>query len=213
MPYRYDLFVSYPRSYVRNGVRHETQASQWVKGVFYPRLRDLWNEQRPDGAIFLDAVDIPKGADWAACIKAALQDSKCLVPVWTPPYFASAWCCAEWTSMRMRETNFRVDRARGAGLVVPVVFFDGDDFPREATRTQYDGFHEYADLVATDRGQPSELNLRTKIRKDLLPSLLAAVSVAPKWVEGFPTDPMDSADITREEPEIRTAVAFRGIAP
>ena len=129
MAYEYDVFLSYPR---------EGQVYQWVKIHFFPLLRDCLGsrlEQAP--RIFLDETQ-PTGVRWPNNLRNALTASRLLVAVWTPPYFRSAWCLAEWRSMLERETLLQQsghDLRRG--LVYPVVYSDGNHFHQRAKETQY----------------------------------------------------------------------------
>jgi hypothetical protein len=181
LPYRFDFFVSYRRSYLRNGKPQETAVGAWVKQVFYPELCALWNEQQPDAQVFLDEESIPTGAHWPSYLKEAIRDSRCLLPIWSPPYFGSRWCKAELESMRLREKQCNIHLAQGRGLVVPVVFHDGDSFPAEARFTQNLSFHTLSHLRAGD----GLVELRKRLRDDLLPSLVAAHQKAPDWRADF----------------------------
>lgn len=200
MPYRFDFFVSYRRSYDRNGRRQETAVGAWVKQVFYPELCAIWNEQRPDAQVFLDEESIPKGSNWPVYLMEAIRDSRCLLPIWSPPYFGSRWCSAEWESMQLRERHCQIDRGQWCGLVVPVVFHDGESFPSAARFTQNLSFHTLSHLRAGD----GLVELRKRLRDDLLPSLVAAVEVAPKWQGDFPLATIADEDIDPPMP-------FRGM--
>jgi hypothetical protein len=111
----------------------------WVKNHFHPIL-----EQRlPDGLpvdhetkIFVD-WDIETGSAWPAKLSQALKKSRCILPIWSPQYFRSDWCLAEWKTMMERERllGLRTEQ-RPEGLVFPVTFADGEHFPQEARDTQ-----------------------------------------------------------------------------
>lgn len=150
MAYEWDVFLSYPRA---------PQVQPWVEKHFLPVLRGhldglLTNEP----TIFVDSAQ-PTGVDWPDNIKHALLHSRIMIAVWTPPYFRSEWCMAEWESMIAREERLRQRGGVPAnGLVYPVVFSDGKNFHDRAKRTQakdlsaftypYDCFRESREYMA-----------------------------------------------------------------
>ena len=129
MAYKYDIFLSYPRS---------GQVGLWVKNHFLPLLHECLNSHLACApSIFVDDMQ-PTGVRWATNIKEALRQSKLLVAVWTPPYFRSKWCVAEWSSMLERELVLdRHDQKPRRGLVYPVVYSDGEHFDERAKATLY----------------------------------------------------------------------------
>ncbi len=133
MTYHYTVFLSYHRA-LRVGQLGELEfsaAGEWVRCVLKPLLTQWLPEYVPDATIAFDG-DLPAGTCSRDGIRDMLQRSACMVAVWSMPYFASAWCRAEWQSMLARE------RAEKCGeLVIPVVFCDGDHFDDDAKeRTQ-----------------------------------------------------------------------------
>lgn len=129
MAYEYDVFLSYPR---------EGQVCPWVHNHLFPLLRDCLGsrlEQAP--RIFVDTAQ-PTGVLWPDNLRNALTASRLLVAVWTPPYFRSKWCLAEWNSMLERESLLQGSGHNlRRGLVYPVVYSDGDHFHQRARDTQY----------------------------------------------------------------------------
>jgi len=146
LAYEYDIFLSYPRS---------GQVGQWVHNHFLPVLRDCLDVQLAEvPRIFVDTAQ-PTGVEWPENIMEALLRSRLLVAVWTPPFFRSLWCTAEWASMLEREKLLAVSgRKPHRGLVYPVVYSDGKYFDPRANVTQardltaytypYPGFRESA---------------------------------------------------------------------
>lgn len=129
MSYRFDVFLSYSR---RAG------AHTWVKENFYPALRDcLDNAMRDEPTIFVD-WDMESGVHWPDRLEAALQSSRLMVSVLSPPYFRSPWCLAEWRTIQARQDHLGL---RGQGwqdlLIHPVVFADGRHFPDEAAQINH----------------------------------------------------------------------------
>jgi hypothetical protein len=127
--YRYDVFLSYSR---------RSPVGEWVRNHFHPLL-DNWlsSVMQHEPRIFVD-WNQEVGANWPANIQRALIDSRMLVSVWSPQYFRSDWCVAEWHSMRAREELLGLGQVGNPlGLVYPVIFSDGATFPNEAKLTQH----------------------------------------------------------------------------
>ena len=129
MGYQYDIFLSYPRS---------AHVEPWVHKHFLPELRgclDVHLAHEP--RIFVDTAQ-PTGVRWQQHIKEALLKSRLMVAVWTPPYFRSQWCIAEWDSMLEREKRLAKNGSKPTrGLVYPVIYSDGDHFDQRAKDTQH----------------------------------------------------------------------------
>ena len=110
----------------------------WVFNLFHERLDRSLRELLPqDPKIWVDQRKVDTGSNWKARVENALKQSKILVAIWSPPYFRSEWCCAEWQSMVAREkTKGLTSIERPHGLVYPIVFQDGKHFPPETTDVQ-----------------------------------------------------------------------------
>jgi TIR domain len=128
MSYEYDLFISY---------RRRGDVKGWVHNHFCPRLREgLINELPSEPTIWLD-VEQEEGVDWPLNLRYALLRSKYLVAIWTPDYFRSAWCMAEWQSMLEREKRLGMrTEANPRGLVYPIKYSDGTHFHPIAKSTE-----------------------------------------------------------------------------
>lgn len=119
--YEFDLFISY---------RRRGNPLNWVQNHFYPRLRDYLDDHLDkDPALFID-VDMEKGSHWPTCLENALNRTKILVPIYTPQYFRSPWCLAEWKTMAEREEllGLRSDE-RPQSLIYPILLNDSVNFP------------------------------------------------------------------------------------
>jgi hypothetical protein len=172
--YLYDVFISY---------RHKPPMGEWVRNHFYPLLEQRLPDCLPvhhNTQIFLD-WDIETGAAWPAKLRQALKTSRCLLAVWSPEYFRSAWCQAEWQTMLERHRQLDLGTEQNpSGLIYPVTFFDGEHFPPEAKRLEprdlqkwnipYPIFKETKDFVDFDR----EI-------QDLCKELAIMIQRAPAW--------------------------------
>src|SRR5271166_2721303 len=130
MDYEFDIFFSYKRNETSN---------PWHTG-----LKDSlahWVSEELDGkhvSIFFDLEDISVGSRWKAKIINGLCCSKCLVAVWSPDYFRSRYCVAEWLTFDMRSKITQRD------LIAPASRHDGQNFPIDARALQIAKFNEYA---------------------------------------------------------------------
>ena len=122
--YEWDIFLSYPRG---------GAAEEWVHNHFRRRLQHALEDILPHAPrIFVDS-SMPPGTVWPDSLKRNLKCSKILVAIWSPPYFYSPWCVAEWHSMRERATRCGID---SCCLVFPIEFSGRDVFPEDARNTQ-----------------------------------------------------------------------------
>lgn len=141
MGYEYDVFISYRRS-LPNG--KPSAEREWVESMFHPELERRLTAASPWQRVAID-LQIETGAQWPDALKHQLLHSRFLVPVWSAGYFQSTWCMTEWQTMRARERVLGLS-PQDAGLVLPVVFADGDFFPPDAKHTQHRKFHRHSKL-------------------------------------------------------------------
>ncbi len=140
MAYHTDVFISYP---------HNGGTKKWVQEYFAPLLIEkLQDECLEEPEVFLD-TEIPNSTHWKNVLLDKLKHSKLLLMVWSPPYFRSQWCQAEWQTFLAREQAI-ITSTQGScpPTHLPchynVVFADGDFFPEEAQRHQNEKMHDYA---------------------------------------------------------------------
>ncbi len=73
--------------------------------------------QRQSVKVFQDVDAIPYGSDWHKEIQNALSQSSFLIPIVTPGFFQSEWCCYEVTRFREREQELGRD-----DLIFPLIY-------------------------------------------------------------------------------------------
>ena len=132
--YKYDVFFSYKR--------HDL-TQHWTREV-YKRIEhflDMELARKP--VMFVDEETIEVGERWPAKLQQALRQSRCMVGVWSPPYFRSSWCVSEWQSFLAREKHLGLGSHR---LVAPLRYSDGEHFPEEAQKVQW---HDVASFTST----------------------------------------------------------------
>jgi hypothetical protein len=72
--------------------------------------------------IFQDVAAIPHGADWDKAIHGALSTANFMIPIVTPGFLASEWCCKELMRFRDREDSLGRDN-----LIFPFVYVPIDN--------------------------------------------------------------------------------------
>jgi hypothetical protein len=182
--YRYDVFVSYKREPSDNQL-----ITPWLHKVL-GRI-EYWLRQELGGRrvdIFIDTRSIEAGDVWPDTIREALLTARCLLPIWSPEYFHSAWCTAEWRSFLSRERLITGRGHAACKLIVPIKFHDGEWFPPEAARVQQFDLRRFA---ATTEGfwetrRADELD--QVLIRDVAPSLARAVRQAPPFEPDWPVD-------------------------
>jgi len=182
MSYQYDFFLSYSR---------KKPVGEWVRNHFCPELRQWLDSYTAQPTrIFIDE-GIEVGDFWPNHLAAALGSSKYMIAIWSPQYFGSPWCYAEWQSMRERE--FLLGLQTGiSGLVFPVVFSDGKNFPPEAGQAQRIDFSDlnYPNLAFRDTEKYLDFVDRIKRVCEMLSNWVderEAPSFDPKWPIVRPT--------------------------
>lgn len=178
MAYVYDVFLSY---------RRDPPVGEWVNNHFYSQLLNwLPLELNRPATVYKDDENLILGSHWPDALKQALQSSRCLLCVWSPDYFWHDWCVAEWKSMVERERLLGYGTAANpSGLVVPVVFHDGQNFPPEAQQVQSKDFRDY-NIPAPSFSQTAKYVDFIDRVKDLAQGLAGVVNAAPAWQNNWP---------------------------
>lgn len=171
MSYEYDVFVSYKRHNKTNG---------WHIGLLENLEVWLSHELHRDARIFFDSEDIQTGERWKDKLSSALLRSRCLLCLWSPMYFQSRWCVAEWQTFLERERQFR------RTLIIPARVHDGDHYPKAAKDIQSRDFSKYAS--ASPRFWDSHLALEFEQNhlKPFAEDLCKAIMSSPDFVDPFP---------------------------
>ena len=96
MPYINDVFISYKRGRINE---------QWLTDIFLPIFSNFLNDALPfDPKIFVDRTGLTPGVLFRDELFINLLYSKCIVSIWSPPYFRkSEWCVKEFLTMKNRK--------------------------------------------------------------------------------------------------------------
>ena len=191
--YQWDIFISYGR---REPVR------SWVHDHFYKRLYEwLPEKMRREPTIFIDE-QIETGAPWRDELRLALQTTRFLVCIWSPSYFRSAWCMAEWRTMLARAEHLQLGaQTTPKSLIYPIVFDSKDLFPATASATQY---RDFSPWNTNFRGFEATAAYGDFIREiqQVATELGALIPQAPLWDAAWPVEtpapePMPSVSLPR----------------
>lgn len=182
--YQYDLFVSYKRE-----PSDRPLITPWLRKVL-DRI-EYWLRQELGGrgsGIFIDTDGIEAGDDWPDSIREALLTARCLLPIWSPEYFHSNWCMAEWRSFLSREKLVTARGGSACKLIIPITFHDGKWFPPEAARIQQFDLSRFAATTdgfwETRRADELDQLLMTQVA----PAIARAVHRAPPFEPDWPVD-------------------------
>src|SRR5262249_29189542 len=99
--YVYDIFISY--------LRRDRTHKEWLEKTFKPLFEDRVRQdiaelcgRAPEKELFIDEEGIDTGERITDKLRYGLKHSRCLVGLWSPLYFHSRWCTAEWRSFANR---------------------------------------------------------------------------------------------------------------
>lgn len=191
MAYQYDVFLSYPRT---------KSAGEWVRNHFHHLLVEcLEDELAERPRVFFDET-MTIGTRWPENIRSALLHSRMLVAVWTPTYFKSDWCMAEWMSMLERERLLGLGTGDQPGLVFPVTYSDGKHFHPIARNTQSrEDFKPYTCPVPILQSTALFVEFHAKMRS-LAAEIAQRLDEIPEWQPDWPIKVWD--------PEPQTALSL-----
>ncbi len=137
MPYINDVFISYKRGRINE---------QWLNEIFLPYFSDYLNNALPyEPKIFVDKSGLTPGVDFSNELFRNLLYSKCLVSIWSPPYFRrSDWCLKEFLTMKYREQymNLSADTIPQT-LIWPVLYREITPMPDLVSKITYLDYSDF----------------------------------------------------------------------
>ena len=180
--YKYDLFISYSR---------KGTCRDWVLKMLKENLVQRLDDELPMPVTCFIDEELEPGINWQDRIRDSLLRSKVALCIWSPKYFQSEWCMAEWKSMEQRQqvANLSDHPCNEFPLVYPVLYSNGNYFPADASETQYSRlFLEDPDLtnhVDAFKESPKYADLTNRIRI-LAEQLALRIANAPPFEKGWP---------------------------
>jgi hypothetical protein len=175
--YQWDVFISYSR---------KGDAPEWVRNHFHPRLlNSLDGHLRDEPNIFLDK-EMEAGTHWPNHLERALRHAKILVPVYSPQYFRSPWCLAEWDSFVAREKALGLGTSkRPQGLIFPVLFSDSENFPQYARERSWYDFKQWNVPYPVFQQTPEYVDFYKEVER-FAAKLATLLDQVPAWQARWP---------------------------
>jgi TIR domain-containing protein len=175
--YKFDVFISYCR---HGSVR------KWLMNNFLTKFQECLADQiAPAPRVYVDK-SMPRAVHWPSDLKKALRHSKVLIPVFSPPYFESPWCMAEWESMRARERLLGLASAeRPQGLVYPILYSDSDNFPMAAKEISRWDFKDLAMPEPVFQKSRAWIRFHWRV-SELAEDLVRLLREVPEWQPDWP---------------------------
>lgn len=154
--YEFDVFVSYHRGrrMVPGGDWPLSEEGLWVRDLFLPCFEHWLNHSlNRDAQVAFDGRLKP-GVKWEDELQRMLKSSRCMVAIWSSPYFRSGYCRSEFHSMLERQHRFPGRDGNEVPLVIPLVYWDGQWFDDEAKAhqfsTNFSRFSKYKRPIANE---------------------------------------------------------------
>jgi hypothetical protein len=105
-------------SYTRADARSARGRLDDLRGLVADELRLLMGS-RPGIELWHDTSSIPYGKEWERVIQAAIKRSSFFIPVVTPAFLQSEWCCKEVLLFLAHQESLG-----RSGLIFPVFYVD-----------------------------------------------------------------------------------------
>jgi hypothetical protein len=175
--YQYDLFISYSRV---------GSVPKWLLNHFLPKLADCLADQfAPAPKLYVDKR-MQRGVHWPSDLQKALQHSKIMIQLLTPPYFESKWCMAEWRSMQEREKLLGLGGPDiSQGLVYPILYSDSENFPMDGLVRSWKDFKEFAHPDPVYQQSRRYIHFHREVN-ELAVDLVRLLKQVPEWQPDWP---------------------------
>ncbi|MBC7867480.1 MAG: toll/interleukin-1 receptor domain-containing protein [Gloeobacteraceae cyanobacterium ES-bin-316] len=137
MAYLYDVFISYKRGKINE---------QWLQEIFFPFFKEYLNNALPhEPKIFIDTTALTPGVDFSNEIFRNLMYSKCMVSIWSPPYFRrSEWCVKEFLTMKYKQDYHKLSAdTLPRTLIWPILYREMRPLPELASQISYLDYSEF----------------------------------------------------------------------
>ena len=161
MPYINDVFISYKRGRINE---------QWLTDIFLPIFSNFLNDALPfDPKIFVDRTGLTPGVLFRDELFINLLYSKCIVSIWSPPYFRkSEWCVKEFLTMKHRQEIFQLSQlTMPKTLIWSVLYRDVEPIPEFADGITYLDYTDYNLVGDAFFKTEKYLSFQTKIEADI----------------------------------------------
>jgi len=130
-------------------------------------------------SLFFDKAELALGEEWVVAQRRALQQSRIMLGIWSPSYFRSRWCVAEFETFRRRS------ELNSESLFAPVVIHNGDLFPPTARQYQMFDMQRYMIPGEAFRNSQSYIGFEERVR-ELSRQLEAMLRKVPPFRSDWP---------------------------
>lgn len=177
MPYQYDVFISYKRGRINE---------QWLNEIFFPFFENyLDNELSETPRIFIDKTGLSPGVNFSNELFRSLMNSKCMLSIWSPPYFRkSEWCVKEFFTMQYKQEFYKLNAGTmPLTLIWPILYRDIEPMPDIIKHINYLDYSNFNVVGEAFSRSEKYLQLQEKLQDDIA-SLVEIINNAP------PMDPL-----------------------
>lgn len=190
MPYVNDVFISYKRGRINE---------QWLNEIFLPLFTDYLENELPHKAkIFVDVEGLTPGVFFNEELFSNLVQSKCIVSIWSPPYFLkSVWCVMEFLTMKHRQEQLKLGATtKPKSLIWPLLYRDLESIPDIAAGLTYMDYTDFNLVGDAFFKTEKYLDFQTKLQDDIK-AIAAMIKSAPPFMPAWET-PEGLTNLERE---------------
>ncbi|HSN59720.1 MAG TPA: toll/interleukin-1 receptor domain-containing protein [Ferruginibacter sp.] len=180
MAYLYDVFISYKRGKINE---------QWLREIFLPFFEDYLNNELPyQPKIFVDTTALTPGVDFSNELFRNLMYSKCMVSIWSPPYFRrSEWCVKEFLTMKYKQDFHKLNAGTvPRTLIWPVLYREIEPLPELASQISYLDYSEFNVVGEAFFRSDKFLRFQEKLQQDIC-SIVDIINNVPPMDDFFET--------------------------
>ena len=161
MPYQYDVFVSYKRGRINE---------QWLNEIFFPFFENYLDNELPHTPrIFIDKTGLTPGVDFSNQLFRSLMYSKCMLSIWSPPYFRkSEWCVKELLTMQYKQDHHKIGVATvPRTLIWPILYREIDELPSFVKNINYLDYSKFNVVGEAFFKSEKSLEFQEKLQEDI----------------------------------------------
>lgn len=180
MPYLYDVFISYKRGRINE---------QWLNEIFLPFFENYLDNELPNKPrIFLDTSGLTPGVDFSNELFRSLMYSKCMLSIWSPPYFRrSEWCVKEFLTMQYKQEIHKIGAATvPRTLIWPIVYRDIDPLPDLVKNINYLDYSDFNVVGEAFFKSEKSIRFQEKLQEDIC-SIVDIINNVPEMHPDFET--------------------------
>ncbi len=180
MPYQYDVFVSYKRGRINE---------QWLNEIFFPFFENYLDNELPHTPrIFVDKTGLTPGVDFSNELFKSLMYSKCMLSIWSPPYFRkSEWCVKELLTMQYKQDHHKIGVSTvPRTLIWPILYREIDELPAYVKNINYLDYSKFNVVGEAFFKSEKSLEFQEKLQEDIC-SIVDIINNVPEMDPIFET--------------------------